>query len=93
MASHGDNEITLEEARAALEDPVKGSLRVLKALGKKRDEYRKELEDGAIRLEAENELEQVAAEAALDDYLQAVAEDGERAPKISIVRPKVFQWK
>ncbi|MDR1870451.1 MAG: hypothetical protein LBS60_00755 [Deltaproteobacteria bacterium] len=93
MANDDLDKITLEEARAALEDPIKGSLRVLKALGKKRDQYRAQLENGEIRLEAANELEQVAAEAALDDYTQAAASEGEKIPRISIVRPKVFDWK
>ncbi|MDR2421936.1 MAG: hypothetical protein LBE01_00990 [Deltaproteobacteria bacterium] len=93
MANDDLDKISLEEARAALEDPIKGSLRVLKALGRQRDLYRAQLENGEIRLEASNELEQVAAEAALDDFAQACQEDGERVPKISIVRPKVFEWK
>ncbi|MDR2140675.1 MAG: hypothetical protein LBR11_02625 [Deltaproteobacteria bacterium] len=91
MAS--DDDITMEEARAALEDPVKGSLRVLKALGRQRDIFRDQLENGAIRLEASNDLETVAAEAALADYTQAAQAEGERVPKIAIVRPKVFEWK
>ncbi|MDR0547989.1 MAG: hypothetical protein LBI10_12930, partial [Deltaproteobacteria bacterium] len=90
MANEDIDKITLEEARAALEDPVKGSLRILKILGRVRDEYRAQLEDGALRLEAKNALEQVAAEAALDDYAAVAASEGERLPKISIVRPKVF---
>jgi hypothetical protein len=93
MSGDDLDKITYEEARAALEDPVKGSLRVLKALGQRRDLYRARLEEGEIRLEAQNALEQVAAEAALEDYAEAAAAEGEKIPKISIVRPKVFDWK
>ncbi|MDR2367133.1 MAG: hypothetical protein LBF58_03345, partial [Deltaproteobacteria bacterium] len=56
--------ITMEEARNALADPEKGSLRVLKALGKLRDQYVARLATGVLVLEASNDLEQVAAEAA-----------------------------
>jgi hypothetical protein len=80
--------ITLEEARDALEDPVKGSLRVLKALGKQRDLYSAQLVGGATRLEAANDLEQVAAEAAVEAYEAELKEFGEEAPRITIARPR-----
>jgi polyhydroxyalkanoate synthesis regulator phasin len=80
--------ITLEEARNALEDPVKGSLRVLKALGKQRDLYSAQLADGTTRLEAENALQQVAAEAAVEAYVAELREDGEEPPRITITRPR-----
>ncbi|MDR1310001.1 MAG: hypothetical protein LBL95_08930 [Deltaproteobacteria bacterium] len=81
-------QITLEEARAALADPEKGSLRVLKALGRHRDQYAAHLAAGAIVLEAGSDIEQVAAEAALRDYAAELAEDGEAPPRVSIIRPK-----
>ncbi|MDR1608703.1 MAG: hypothetical protein LBT38_09910 [Deltaproteobacteria bacterium] len=93
MANDDLDNITYEEALAALQDPVNGSLRVLKALGKLRDGYRDQLKNGEIRLEAANDLERAAAEAALDDFAQEAMEDGEKVPRISIIRPKVFQWK
>ena len=80
--------ITLEEARNALEDPVKGSLRVLKALGKQRDLFSAQLAEGATRLEAANDFEMVAAEAAVEAYVAEIAEDGEEPPRISIIRPR-----
>jgi hypothetical protein len=80
--------ITLDEARNALEDPVKGSLRVLKALGRQRDLFAAQLAGGAIRLEVANDFEMVAAEAAVEAFVAELAEDGEEPPKISIVRPR-----
>ncbi|MDR2386443.1 MAG: hypothetical protein LBE80_02520 [Deltaproteobacteria bacterium] len=82
------NSITLEEARDALADPEKGSLRVLKALGKLRDAYVVNLANGSIVLEVRNDLEQVAAEAALKDYTAELVEEGEAPPRVSIIRPK-----
>jgi hypothetical protein len=93
MANDDLDRVTLEEARASLEDPVKGSLRILKALGKYRDIYRSQLENGELRLEVSNELEQVAAEEALADYSRQALEDGEKIPRITIVKPKIFEWK
>jgi hypothetical protein len=87
-ANFDPNSITLEEARDALADPEKGSLRVLKALGKLRDQYVAKLATGVIVLEASNDLEQVAAEAALKDYATELEEDGEAPPKVSIIRPR-----
>jgi hypothetical protein len=80
--------ITLEEARNALEDPVKGSLRVLKALGKQRDLFSAQLAEGATRLEAANDFEMVAAEAAVEAYVAELVEDGEEPPRIANVRPR-----
>ncbi|MDR2442112.1 MAG: hypothetical protein LBE31_01155 [Deltaproteobacteria bacterium] len=80
--------ITFQEAKDALDDPVKGSLRVLKILGKQRDIYSALLAEGAIRLEAKNDLEQVAAEAAIEAFVAELTEDGEKPPKISVVRPR-----
>ncbi|MDR1676893.1 MAG: hypothetical protein LBS44_00710 [Deltaproteobacteria bacterium] len=82
------NSITLEEARNALADPEKGSLRVLKTLGKYRDQFAAKLYTGAYVLEVNSDLEQVAAEAALRDYASELAEDGEAPPKVSILRPR-----
>jgi hypothetical protein len=82
------NSITLEEARNALADPEKGSLRILKALGKYRDQYVSRLATGVIVLEANSDIEQVAAEAALKDYAAELEEDGEAPPRVSIIRPK-----
>ncbi|MDR0622124.1 MAG: hypothetical protein LBJ61_09650 [Deltaproteobacteria bacterium] len=82
------NSITQEEARNALADPVKGSLRVLKTLGKLRDQYAAQLATGVIVLEAASEVEQVAAEAALKDYAAALEEDGEAPPRVTIIRPR-----
>jgi hypothetical protein len=80
--------ITMEEARDALGDPVKGSLRVLKALGRQRDLYSAQLVDGATRLEAATDLELVAAEAAVEAYVAELREYGEDPPKITIARPR-----
>jgi hypothetical protein len=80
--------ITMEEARNALEDPVKGSLRVLKALGRQRDVYSALLVEGATRLEAATDLEQVAAEAAVEAYVAELKEYGEDPPKIVVARPR-----
>ncbi|MDR2455673.1 MAG: hypothetical protein LBE49_03635 [Deltaproteobacteria bacterium] len=80
--------ITFEEARNALDDPVKGSLRVLKALGRQRDLYTAQLRDGTTRLEANNDLEQVAAEAAMEAFVAEMKEDGEEPPKIVIFKPR-----
>ncbi|MDR0354980.1 MAG: hypothetical protein LBJ64_04515 [Deltaproteobacteria bacterium] len=80
--------ITMEEARNALADPEKGSLRILKALGKFRDQYSALLVQGAYILEANTDVEQVAAEAALKDYSAAMVEDGEAPPSVNIIRAK-----
>ncbi|MDR1545797.1 MAG: hypothetical protein LBU12_03610 [Deltaproteobacteria bacterium] len=80
------DDITLQEAKNALEDPEKGSLRVLKALGRLRDQYTVLLAEGALRLEVQNDLELVAAEAALEAYAAELAEDGLDPPKVNIVR-------
>ena len=80
--------ISMQEARDALADPEKGSLRVLKALGKLRDQYAARLATGVLVLEAASDLEQVAAEAALKDYAAELEEDGEDPPRVSIIRPK-----
>ena len=80
--------ITTEEARAALEDPVKGSLRVMKILGRERDLYSAQLVNGATRLEASTDIQQVAAEAAVDAYVAELREFGEDPPKIVVTRPR-----
>jgi hypothetical protein len=80
--------ITLEEARNALEDPEKGSLRVLKALGKQRDIFAAQLNDGAIRLEVKNDFELVAAESALEAFKAQLLEEGSEPPPITVSRPK-----
>jgi hypothetical protein len=82
------NSISLEEAQNALADPEKGSLRVLKALGKLRDQYVAKLATGVIVLEVTNDLEQVAAEAALKDYTAELVEEGEAPPRVSLIRPR-----
>lgn len=82
--------ITFEEAKDALEDPVKGSLRVLKALGRQRDLYTAQLREGATRLEAKNDLEQVAAEDAVEAFSAELREDGEEPPRITIAKPRAL---
>jgi hypothetical protein len=78
--------ITFEQAKQALEDPEKGSLRVLKALGRQRDIYAAQLNDGATRLEVKNDLEQVAAEAAKEAFVAQLLEEELQPPKITIAR-------
>ncbi|MDR1050202.1 MAG: hypothetical protein LBP95_03810 [Deltaproteobacteria bacterium] len=80
--------ITMDEARNALGNPEKGSLRVLKALGRLRDQYMGRLVGGAFVLEVSSDVEQVAAEAALKDYSDELAADGEAPPRVSITRAK-----
>ncbi|MDR1656098.1 MAG: hypothetical protein LBT47_00895 [Deltaproteobacteria bacterium] len=88
MSDFDTDSITFQQAKDALEDPVKGSLRVLKALGKQRDIFAAQLADGVWRLEAKNDLEQVAAEAAIEAFAAELLEDGQTPPKISVVRPR-----
>ncbi|MDR1395946.1 MAG: hypothetical protein LBK52_07240 [Deltaproteobacteria bacterium] len=83
----GNEEITLEQARAALADPVKGSLSVLKALGKARDIFRTRLMAGERRLEARSPLEQAAAEAAVADWTEELREDGRPVPEVTVDLP------
>ncbi|MDR1486880.1 MAG: hypothetical protein LBT62_02635 [Deltaproteobacteria bacterium] len=84
------SEITFEEAKNALEDPEKGSLRVLKALGRQRDLFSNQLLEGAVRLQVKNDFEQVAAEAALEAYMEQLLEEGAQPPRIVIARQKSF---
>jgi hypothetical protein len=80
--------ITIEEARDALMDPVRGSLRVLKALGRARDAFSAQLVEGVTRLEVKNDLERVAAEAAVEAYSAELVEEGEPVPKITVTQPR-----
>jgi hypothetical protein len=73
--------ISREEALAAIQDPVKGSLRVLKALGKQRDIYSKELMAGKTSLSANNPFEEVCAEEAIKNFKEALISEGETPPK------------
>ncbi|MDR1039469.1 MAG: hypothetical protein LBR80_04745 [Deltaproteobacteria bacterium] len=79
--------ITREEAEAALKDPEKGSLAVLKAVGRLRDLYARELQTGARTLKAKNPFEEVCAEAALRDYLEDLGSEGMDLPDgLAVVR-------
>ncbi|MDR3203912.1 MAG: hypothetical protein LBV23_04100 [Deltaproteobacteria bacterium] len=80
--------ISEEEARQALEDPVKGSLRVLKLLGKQIDVYQTQLTNGADKLEVKNPFEQVAAQTALEGFLAEMKSLGIETRDIKIVKPK-----
>jgi hypothetical protein len=80
------SQITRKEARDALTDPEKGSLRVLKALGKQVDIYSSELSAGNLRLVAHNDLEIVAAEEAIRVHTEDASAQGETLPKISIFK-------
>ncbi|MDR1084890.1 MAG: hypothetical protein LBP22_08530 [Deltaproteobacteria bacterium] len=93
MSGTVNDQITAAEARAALDDPVNGSLRVLKALGRQRDLYRAQMESGDFRLVVTNDLEQVAAEAAAEDIRQVMREEGVKMPRIFFVQSRVFEWK
>jgi hypothetical protein len=75
-----ETEISKEEALAALNDPIGGSLRVLKAVGKQRDIYAKELSTGKKRLVVHNGFEEVCAEAAIADYKEYLASAGQDVP-------------
>ena len=78
----------MDEARKALEDPVEGSLRVLKAIGRQRDLFSSQLMSGAIRLEVRNELELVAAEDAVKAFLAELVDEGEPPPNITIAKTR-----
>ncbi|MDR2354033.1 MAG: hypothetical protein LBF22_12950 [Deltaproteobacteria bacterium] len=74
--SSDNSTISREEAEAALKDPEKGSLRVLKALGKQRDLYIRELSSGQKRLVVHNPFEEVCAKAAIEEYVEDLKNDG-----------------
>lgn len=80
-AASPDAPVTKEEVLAALEDPEKGSLRVLKALGKQRDLYSRELLSGKTSLLAKNPFEEACAEAAIKDFREALESEGEDVPE------------
>ncbi|MDR2612261.1 MAG: hypothetical protein LBG06_05335 [Deltaproteobacteria bacterium] len=80
MISGETDSITREEALAALKDPEKGSLSVLKAVGKLRDQYSRQLQTGVRILKAKNPFEQVCAEAAIRDYLEDLRSENMDAP-------------
>jgi hypothetical protein len=83
--------ITREEALDALRDPEKGSLRVLKSLGKQRDLYAGQLAGGQKRLVVHNPFEEVCAEAAIKDFLEDLASEGEEVPTdLSLFRSPGF---
>jgi hypothetical protein len=83
--------ITREQAVAALEDPEKGSLRVLKALGRQRDIYSRELLSGQKRLVVRNPFEEVCAEAAIKDFQDALRSEGEVPPDdLKVFRSGMF---
>jgi hypothetical protein len=87
MATGETDSITREEAIAALKDPEKGSLAVLKAVGRLRDEYSRQLAQGTKTLKAKNPFEEVCAEAAVSDYLEDLKSDGMDAPDdLAVVR-------
>ncbi|MDR3152769.1 MAG: hypothetical protein LBW85_00515 [Deltaproteobacteria bacterium] len=72
--------ITREEALAALNDPEKGSLAVLKAVGKTKDQYARQLEAGVKTLKAKNPFEQACAEVAVKDFIEDRKESGMDVP-------------
>jgi hypothetical protein len=72
--------ITREEALAALNNPETGSLRILKAVGKQRDIYQKQLATGTKRLVVHNPFEEVCAEAAISEYTELLKSEGEDVP-------------
>jgi hypothetical protein len=87
MASDDFGSITREEALAALEDPEKGSLSVLKAVGRLRDEFSRQLQTGVRTLKARNPFEEVCAEAAVRDFLEDLRAEGMDAPDdLAVVR-------
>ncbi|MDR2460151.1 MAG: hypothetical protein LBE38_05145 [Deltaproteobacteria bacterium] len=79
--------ITADEARAALLDPERGSLRVLKALGKKMDEYNSALAKGITTLKVFNEFDEIAARAVIDGYKKDLEDEGIVTPDIRIEKP------
>ena len=85
MSGPPDN-ITREEALAALEDPEKGSLRVLKALGKQRDIYSKELLAGKTVLVAESPFQEVCANSAIEEYQNTLLSEGEDPPSLRVFK-------
>ncbi|MDR1036691.1 MAG: hypothetical protein LBT40_08995 [Deltaproteobacteria bacterium] len=86
-AAGGTESITRAEAEAALKDPEKGSLAVLKAVGRLRDQYSRELQAGARALKTKNPFEEVCAEAALKDYLEDLKSEGMDVPDdVTVVR-------
>ena len=88
MSDSPDNSnISKEEALAALNSPETGSLRVLKALGKQRDVYARELAAGKQRLIVRNGFEEVCAEAAIKDYLEQMESEGAYVQ----VKPTLFR--
>jgi hypothetical protein len=72
--------ITKEEALAALNSPEGGSLRVLKAVGRQRDLYARQLAAGQKRLVVKSGFEEVCAEAAIKDFKEQLESEGEQAP-------------
>ncbi|MDR2198594.1 MAG: hypothetical protein LBR53_03890 [Deltaproteobacteria bacterium] len=79
--------ISLSEAKAAMEDPEKGSLRVLKALGEAREFFYHKLQEGTRELKPEDDFEAFAAELALGDFQEDLKSRGEGlAPGLKVVK-------